>query len=871
MAIIRIIIKFFLWLRYRITVEGVDEIVEKGRTGILFLPNHPALIDPVILNTFLGKQFSPRPVADEAQINRFLIRNLARAVQTLAIPDTVTAGAKGGVLIKNVLNIAATALKLGDNILIYPGGHLSHSRFEDLGAASGVESILALAPDVRVVLVKTSGLWGSSFSYGSGQRPVLEKVIYRVIKSVLLNGFFFGPRRRVTIKLHEPDDFPKNSGRAEINGYLEKFYNKDASLCIYVPYTIWERGGVSILPEPELKKIGGNLGNVPGATRKIVMNKLREVSGIDDIKKDDLLARDLGLDSLARAELIIWIGQEFGFPHGDSDSLVTVSDCLLGASGQVISSNKSRLKPVSDQWFVHGNNSGPAMVHDGETIPEVFLKQFLKTPNSVIIADQTSGTKTYRQLVTGLLALKPLIEKLSAPNIGIMLPASVGASTLYLAVQFAGKIPVMINWTVGERNLRHCLKLAGVNHILTARSLVNLLGERGVETDFIKDRFIFIEDMGGGLTLFQKFFALARSYTSCNFLRKTDCSETAVILFTSGSENMPKAVPLSHGNILANLSDIVKGLSLRTEDRLMGILPPFHSFGLTGTLLLPLCTGIRAVYHTNPTEAHILAMLIDSYKVTILVGTPAFLNGIVRGAAPGELASLKMAFSGAEKCPESVYGALAGSSPDLKILEGYGITECSPVVSCNRPENSKPYTIGKVVDSVDYAVTDLEIKQRVFQGEQGMLLVRGPSIFKGYLHYEGDSPFVDFEGKKWYKTGDLVKEDHDNILTFCGRLKRFIKLGGEMISLPAIENVLLPHYASEDQDGQTIAIAAAGNEEFPEIILFTTINVKRSVVNQQIRDGGLSPLHNVRRVVKLDSIPVLGTGKTDYQSLKTDD
>ncbi len=867
MAIIRIIIKFFLWLRYSITVSGIDEIAEKGTTGILFLPNHPALIDPVILNICLNKQFNPRPVADEVQIDRFLIRNLAKAVHTLAIPDTVTAGAEGGVLIKNVLNIAATALKLGENILLYPRGHLSHSRFEDLGAGSGVESILALAPDVRVVLVKTSGLWGSSFSYGSGRRPVLGKVLYRATKSVLLNGFFFGPRRRVTIKMYEPDDFPGNSGRAEINRYLENFYNQEASLCTYVPYTLWEKGGVSILPEPELKKIDENLGEVPGATHEIVINKLREVSGVNDIKNDDFLARDLGLDSLARAELIIWIGQEFGFPQGDSDSLITVADCLFGASGQVISSNKSRLKPVSDQWFVHKNGSEHAMVHDGKTIPEVFLEQFINAPNSVVIADQTSGTKTYRQLVTSLLLLKPLIEKFPDRHMGIMLPASVGASTLYLAVQFAGKIPVMINWTVGDRNLRHRLKLAGVNHILTARSLVNILADRGVEVDFIRDRFVFIEDMGGSLTLPQKIFALAKSYTSCSFLRKTDFPETAVILFTSGSENMPKAVPLSHGNLLANLRDVVKGLSLHKKDRLMGILPPFHSFGLTGTLLLPLCTGIRAVYHTNPTEAHILAMLIDSYKVTILVGTPTFLNGIVRAAAPGQLADLKLAFSGAEKCPESVYGALVTSCPELKVLEGYGITECSPVVSYNRPENPKPYTIGKVVDSVDYAVTDLEIRQRVPQGEQGMLLVRGPSIFKGYLNYEGGSPFVNFEDEKWYKTGDLVKEDHDNILTFCGRLKRFIKLGGEMISLPAIENVLLPHYASEDQEGQTIAIVAAGNEEYPEIILFTTVDVQRSVVNQQIRDGGLSPLHNVRRVVFLDLIPVLGTGKTDYRSL----
>ena len=169
---------------------------------------------------------------------------------------------------------------------------------------------------------------------------------------------------------------------------------------------------------------------------------------------------------------------------------------------------------------------------------------------------------------------------------------------------------------------------------------------------------------------------------------------------------------------------------------MIGMLPPFHSFGLTGTVLLPLCAGVKSVYHPNPTEAIALAGLIEAYKVSILVGTPTFLNGIARASKPQQLASLKLAFSGAEKCPESVYTTLKQLCPDLTILEGYGITECSPIVSYNRPESHKPYTIGKVVDSVEYAIINIDTKKKVAYGNTGILLVRGASIFNGYLNYK---------------------------------------------------------------------------------------------------------------------------------------
>ena len=263
-----------------------------------------------------------------------------------------------------------------------------------------------------------------------------------------------------------------------------------------------------------------------------------------------------------------------------------------------------------------------------------------------------------------------------------------------------------------------------------------------------------------------------------------------------------------------------------------------------------------------------LARLIEAYRTTLLVGTPTFLNGILRGVAGRELDSLRVVITGAEKCPESTFALIRSRWPDLKVIEGYGITECSPVVSANDENAPQPGTIGKVLPSVEYVLLDVATGQRVAPGGTGLLLVRGPSIFSGYLNYEGDSPFVEFEGRSWYRTGDLVSERTDGVLVFAGRLKRFIKLGGEMISLPAIEEALARHYVLPTDEEPVIAVEATAAELNPELVLFTIRDLDRESVNNRIRESGLSPLHNIRLIRKIEKIPVLGTGKTDYRALK---
>ncbi len=505
-------------------------------------------------------------------------------------------------------------------------------------------------------------------------------------------------------------------------------------------------------------------------------------------------------------------------------------------------------------------------IPEGETLPEAFLEQARRQPNRVIVTDQASGARTYRDLITSILALKPKLARMEGEYIGILMPAGVGAVVSCLAALFAGKIPVMINWTTGERSIRHALDSLNVKCIISVREFVSRLTKTGIDLSGL-GTFFNLDEFARTISRREKLKAAFRARLSWKSLAHTGTGPTAVVLFTSGSENLPKAVPLSHKNILANMRDVVRRVNIYKTDSLLGLLPPFHAFGITTTMFLPLCIGFPVVYHPNPLEKHTLVRLIETHGIKLIVGTPTFLGGIARAAADRQFDSLRLAIIGAEKCPESVYDMLVKRGPGMIVLEGYGITECSPVVSIGDVINPKRGAIGQVLHSIEYAIIDLETGDRVRTGESGMLLLRGPSIFSGYLYYEGPSPFVKFEDMDWYRTGDIVSEDHESILTFHGRLKRFAKIGGEMVSLPAIESVLGERYKAEEE-GCFLAVEAHDGETHPKLVLFTIREISRESANQTIREAGLSALHNIRHVVQLEAIPTLGTGKTDYRALK---
>ncbi|MGA2187089.1 MAG: AMP-binding protein [Steroidobacteraceae bacterium] len=839
---------------------------QRGTLGTLFMPNHPALIDPVILIAHLHGKFGVRPLALEDRIGQPVVRAMADLVGVLRVPAQSELEPSSVREVQRSIDLCIEALKQGDNVLLYPAGRLMRQRLETLGGVSAAHRIISELPDIKVILVRTTGLWGSSFGWALGTPPHFKEGLIGHLRQVLTSGIWFVPKRDVHIELAEPDDLPRHGDRLDLNAYLDRFYNHAAPAALYVPYSVWERGGTRELPEPKLITAQA-AADAPVATRQIVLAHLQQATGIDNPRDDQELARDLGLDSLATTDILLWLEKEFAVSVPGVDAVRTVGDLILAACGVASAESADvHITAPSAAWLKESGRTR-VQIPEGRSIQQVFLAQCRRGPGRVVAADLQQGNRTYRDLITAILALRPKIAALPGEYVGILLPASVAADTIFLATLFAGKIPVMINWTAGPRVVQLGLDMVGVQKVLTADLLVRRLSSQGIDLAALGERLVPLENLVGALRLREKLFAAILSRFSWRSLERISTTDTAVVLFTSGSESLPKAVPLTHTNILTNIRDSLASFSVFQGDRFLGMLPPFHSFGMTGTMLLPLLAGVKVVHHPNPNEVAALAKIIEEYRATILLSTPTFLSNILRGSAGGDLTSLRLCVTGAEKCPREVYDAVKKRCPQAVILEGYGITECSPIVSATREDDAPPGTIGTPLPSVVALVMDIDTQQPAAPGQTGMLLVRGPSIFGGYLNYSGPSPFETFEGHTWYRTGDLVKADERNRLTFMGRLKRFVKIGGEMVSLPAIEEVLMRAYARPDDKGPCLAVLSTPDESHPELVLFTTRPLDRAQVNKVIQEAGLSGLHNMRIVRDIAQIPVLGTGKTDYRAL----
>jgi long-chain-fatty-acid--[acyl-carrier-protein] ligase len=449
-----------------------------------------------------------------------------------------------------------------------------------------------------------------------------------------------------------------------------------------------------------------------------------------------------------------------------------------------------------------------------------------------------------------------------------MLPASVAADTSFMALLAARKLPVLLNWTTGPVNLNHAAKVMRLERVVTSRKFIDRAGIKieGVEYLFLED---LRHDIGKlealatllGLRLFPAKFLAA--------LPLFHPDETAVVLFTSGSEKAPKAVPLTHRNIMTDVQAGASAFGFKRSEILLGFLPPFHSFGLSANLVLPLVGGVRVVHHADPTDAAGLVRKIAAYQPTLLFSTPTFFSYILNAAAakPETLASLRIVVTGAEKCPEPLFARAKQITPRAILSEGYGITECSPVVSANRPGNVRPGTIGPPLDGVEVLVVDPDSMQPLPTGQRGLLLVHGPTVFPGYLHYDGPSPFHEHDDKRWYVTGDLAGVDADGFIHFAGRLKRFLKAGGEMISLPALEEPLASAWPPGDK-GPQVAVEGIETPDGRRIVLFTTTALKLADANALLTQAGFRGVMRLDEVRRLDTLPLLGTGKIDYKILR---
>jgi long-chain-fatty-acid--[acyl-carrier-protein] ligase len=861
-------LRLTLAARYRWRVHGREKLgTLKG--PVLILPNHPGYIDPFLLFAVLWPSLRMRPLVYRGTFQGLTGRLLVWMVNALEVPDLDVASVRARTEAEQAVAAIAAGLARGERFILWPAGRVWRDGVERIGPTRATADILRSLPDCNVLLVRSRGVWGSSWTWARlGVRPPLIRLLLAGFGWILANLLFFMPRRRVEITIETADRGRLPEPRRELlNPWLEQWYNGDlaghAEKPTWVPYHFLFGRRSFDFPPTHRKMEDADTGPVRPETREAVLtllsDRLQRPLTENETRPETRLDQ-LGLDSLDRMELSLQIERQFGFTG--NAACETVGQMFALAEGRA---PRKPPAPPPPEWSSTSPRAEPLKIR-GDTISHAFLEHAFAHPKDIVAADDLAGALTGERLLVAALTLSRRLRTLAAPNIGVLLPASAACDVTLLALHLAGKLPVMLNWTTGPANLAHAARTLELSHVLTSQAFADRLGVRVEGADYL-----FLEELQATIGKFELMRTLGRVRWRPGSIRRAALAaapdQPAVVLFTSGSEKAPKAVPLTHTNLLSCQRAVVSVMGVTSADVLLGFLPAFHSFGLTITTLLPLLAGMRVVHHPDPTDAANLVHKIRAYGVTVLVGTPTFVSYILERATPGSLLSLRLVVVGAEKCPPALFERCREAAPRATIVEGYGITECAPVVSVNPPSAPKPGSIGRPLPGVDVRVVDLEDEAVLSAGRMGMIQVHGPTVFPGYLGREVASPFVKDEGKRWYVTGDLGELDGDGYLWFRGRLKRFLKAGGEMISLPALEEPFAQLYPPT-REGPRVAVEGVEHERGRWIVLFTTEPLTLRDANALLLQEGFHGVMRLDEVRRVEQIPVLGTGKTDYKQLR---
>ena len=535
-----------------------------------------------------------------------------------------------------------------------------------------------------------------------------------------------------------------------------------------------------------------------------------------------------------------------------------LGDISIGRARALLT-NWLRDKMVRQQFEVEMTFGAPNVL---SAVAEIARKH----PGHVILEDATTQTLTYRKLMVGA---DVLAQALRGPvtggeRVGLLMPNVNATPVVILALWSLGKVPAMLNFSSGTPTMLACAELAGLKHIVTSRAFFERAKFK--EDDFVKAgvSLIYLEDVRARISGSQKLLTLLRHVFNQQSAigNRQSVSSTAVIVFTSGSEGVPKGVELTHGNTLANIRQMLAVTDLTDRDRLFNCLPLFHSFGLTVGAFLPLMRGIYVFLYPSPLHYRNVPAALYEHDCTVFISTNTFLNGYARKAHPYDFRSIRYLFAAAEKLQETT--ALAWSQKyGVRILEGYGATECSPCLSVNTPLEPRYGSVGRLLPGMEY---ELEPVEGVAEG--GRLFVHGPNVMKGYLNAEANAKFQALGG--WYDTGDIVSVDAEGYLHILGRLKRFAKVSGEMVSLTAVEDALagaFPHYGLHCQ----IAVITRPEENKGEALIAVTNEPKLTLdeIRDAIKARGLTNLSVPREIKVVKEIPKLGTGKVNHRELQT--
>ncbi len=874
MRLIGLIYRFILSLRYRIEVKGADLLVQK-KVKIL-LPNHQASVDPQILFTELIKYSRVQSVVSEKYYNAPFFKQLFNWLGVIRVSD-LEAGNRDHKVLDSVLTAVVGALKDNKNVLLYPAGQLVGQGYEKIFNKQSAWSIVNEIPDnIQIVGVRITGLWGSMWSRAwLGKSPNILWSLIKAVFYIFFNFIFFLPKRRVLVEFEDITEQSKLKaleGKKEFNTFLEVFYNKHGEEnALFLKHFFFMPTSKRQLPNRvegsviDLKKFNVfSEDEIP----EDVFSKVKEIINVHTVQKasnislSSSLNFDLNIDSLELVMVITAIEEAFNrTAQVEVTSVKTVADLCFIAMNRKI--DDEELKPSNLKNFTIPYYN--IYVDPDSTVPELLVKAFKSHSQETFIYDKMLGSSTRKQFLMKAWVVSKIIKnEVHGDYVGIMLPALQSTALLIAATYLAGKVPVMLNWTVGPKVLDYCIKTVGLTKIITAQKFLDRVSDQ--VSSNAREKCIFFEQKVKTAKLITKLQGVKAYYFEKSPM-PNPC-DTAVILFTSGSETLPKAVPLSHTNLLADLHGAFRIVKIQSDKIFLSFLPPFHSFGFTVLTIFPLVTAVKIAYTPDPTDSREVLKLLLHTEANTVVGTPTFLKMLMSVASGNDLKNLQIVVSGAERMSSIIADTfIEKTGGRAKILEGYGITECAPALSINSLDLQKTDSVGLFLKGISHLIVDFNSFEPLPQGETGMIMVRGRNVFAGYIDKNIESPFVEINGKQYYKTGDLGYVDKDGYLFITGRLKRFLKIAGEMISLPAIENSLNQKYGHADE----VVLAIEGNDELnpPQIVLFATIPFDLTEINQYLKQSGFSSLVKVHKIIQVEQVPLLGTGKTDYKVLKS--
>ncbi|MGC0772225.1 MAG: acyl-[ACP]--phospholipid O-acyltransferase [Candidatus Acidiferrum sp.] len=513
-----------------------------------------------------------------------------------------------------------------------------------------------------------------------------------------------------------------------------------------------------------------------------------------------------------------------------------------------------------------------------QPLPLTFLHTVRRHPFRFAMADgQTPKLNFFAVLARTLFLARRLRKTWEGQGmVGVLLPPSIPGALVNFAAMLMGKVPVNLNYTASNETLESCAKQCNLKTVITARAFLERVHvQPPAEIIFLEDlaqKPRLSERLGAALAFFLPARLIAK-YAGAE--RKTRLENIATIIFSSGSTGEPKGVVLTHYNVAANVEQLNQVFLLHSNDRIMGILPFFHSFGFTGTLCLPAATGIGVVFHPNPLDSRVIGALVNKYAVTMLLATPTFLNAYTRRCEPEQFGSLRFVMAGAEKLPDRIAQAFEDRF-GIRPLEGYGCTECSPAVTVNtidfraasfRQVGAKRGSIGHPLPGMTVKIIDPETQQPLAVNQPGLLLVRGPNVMQGYLNQPEKTAAVLRDG--WYNTGDIAMLDEDGFLRVTDRLSRFSKIGGEMVPHIKVEDKLHELSAATEQ---IFVVTAVPDERKGErlMVLHTLPEDKLKETLEQLAKCDLPALWRPRpdQFVRVEKLPYLGTGKLDLRKAR---